>query len=197
MPLVTTMKRRSYRDCRRDIERVCHYLPPLMAKGPCMSDGRLVFYSLSRRLAADRDARDAVEIVFVVFPRPVDQKVFFFVDEVLPLPFAHLEIGRELDGVRRAGLLAEPAEDAPREIDAEKCRIAPARLLLRLPGGLCSPRGRPRRRGSRRRTARPRSGRGKGRSCPRQRGGQARLDLRVLHRRRACGRREGKRARAS
>jgi hypothetical protein len=59
-----------------------------------------------------------------------DQQVFFLVYEVLPLIFAHLEIGGELYGVGRTCFFAVAAKDAAREVDAEKLEIPPAVLVL-------------------------------------------------------------------
>src|SRR5206468_12499183 len=46
---------------------------------------------------------------------------------------AHLEVRRQLNGIRRAGFFAEATEDAAREVDAEEFWVASASLVL---GGL-------------------------------------------------------------
>src|SRR4030042_889504 len=76
---------------------------------------RLLVLRLSFVLAADGQPGDAVEIVVRVLAGPVDQQVLLLVDQVLTPVLAHLEVGGELDGVGRAGLLAEAPEDAARE----------------------------------------------------------------------------------
>ena len=52
--------------------------------------------------------------------------MLLFIDHVLPVVFAHLEIRRELNGVGRAGFFAKSAQDAAGKIDAEKFGIPAA-----------------------------------------------------------------------
>ncbi|CAM5241104.1 hypothetical protein SSTU70S_00356 [Stutzerimonas stutzeri] len=84
------------------------------------------------RLAGDGQAGNAVEVVIRVLAGPGDQQVFLLVDQVLALVLAHLEIRSELDCGGRAGLLAQAAENAAREVDAEEFRIPAAILGLGL-----------------------------------------------------------------
>jgi hypothetical protein len=81
-------------------------------------------------LAADLDSRDSPEVVAGILALAVDQQILFFINQVLPLKLPHLEIGCELNSVSRAGLFAITTEDATREVDAEKLRVAPAVLIL-------------------------------------------------------------------
>src|SRR6185437_10072340 len=77
-------------------------------------------------LAADLDPGDTPEVVAGVLAHPVNQQVLLFVDHVVTPVLAHLGVGRELDGVGGAGILAEAAEDAAGKIDAKPLRIAAA-----------------------------------------------------------------------
>src|SRR5580658_1234367 len=106
----------------------------------CRASGHQVFDVDRPRLmggrtfgfAGDGKAGDAVEIVFRHLAGAADQKVLLLVHEVLPVIFAELEIRRELDRTGRAGFLAQAAEDAAREVDAEKFGIPAAIRLLAL-----------------------------------------------------------------
>src|SRR5690606_32488914 len=65
-----------------------------------------------------------------ILARSADQEMLLLVDPVASVVLAHLEGRRQLDRVRRAGLLAEPAIDAARGVDADPFRIPPPRLVL-------------------------------------------------------------------
>src|SRR5271154_6519333 len=86
-------------------------------------DRRPLMLRFALLLAGNGKARDAIKIIARIFAGAVDQQVFFLIDEVRPLEFAHLEIRGELDGTGRAGFLAKAAENAAREVDAEIVRI--------------------------------------------------------------------------
>src|SRR5690606_3332234 len=96
---------------------------------PHVHRGRFVL-RLALVLAADRAAGDVVEAVTGILARSADQEMLLLVDHVASVVLAHLEVRRQLDRVRRAGLLAEPAIDAAREVDAEPFGIPPPRLVL-------------------------------------------------------------------
>jgi hypothetical protein len=65
-----------------------------------------------------------------ILSRSAYQHVLLLVHKILPIELAHLEIGRQLDGVGRAGLLAESAKDAAGEIDAEESGVAPPMFIF-------------------------------------------------------------------
>ena len=72
---------RRYRYGCRYIERIAaHFKRPRSRQKVLDIGRRLVLPALSRRLAADCDARHPVKIVIVVLSRPVDQQVFLLVD---------------------------------------------------------------------------------------------------------------------
>src|SRR6266542_3991286 len=93
-------------------------------------DGRRFVRCLPLILTPDLDSSHAPEVVTGILAGPVDQQVFLFIHEVFPVKFPHLEIGRKLDRVGRAGLFAETTEDATGEVDAEELRITPAGLVF-------------------------------------------------------------------
>src|SRR5690606_4086085 len=95
-------------------------------------DRRRFVLGLALVLAADRAPGDAIEAVARILARAADQEMLLLVDHVAAVVLAHLEIRRELDRVRGASLLAEPAVDAAREVDAEPFGIPAARLVLGL-----------------------------------------------------------------
>jgi hypothetical protein len=66
----------------------------------------------------------AVEIVFVVLPAVIDQKVFFLVNQAENITPACFKMRSQLNGQSRTRLLAEPSVDASCEIDPEPSRIA-------------------------------------------------------------------------
>src|SRR5690606_12811785 len=99
--------------------------PPYVAR-------RGLVLGLALVLAPDRKARDAVEAVAGILAGAADQKVLLLVHHVAAVVFAHLEIGRELDRVRRTRFLAESAVDAAREVDAEPGRVPAPGLVLGL-----------------------------------------------------------------
>src|SRR5690606_25592027 len=82
-------------------------------------DRRRFVLGLALVLAADRAPGDAIEAVARILAGAADQEMLLLVDHVAAVVLAHLEIRRELDRVRGASLLAEPAVDAAREVDAE------------------------------------------------------------------------------
>src|SRR5262249_30859063 len=94
-------------------------------------DGGRFMCRLALVLSTDFDSGDAPEVVSRMLAGPVDQQVVLFVDQVLPVKFAHLEVRRQLDSVGRAGFLAVTAKDAAREVDAEEIRVAPSVFVLR------------------------------------------------------------------
>ena len=94
---------------------------------------RILVLGLALVLAADRDSGDAPEVVIGILARAVDQQVFLFIDQVLAIVLAHFEIGRQLDGVSGACLLAVAAIDAAGEVDAEELGVAAAVFIF---GGL-------------------------------------------------------------
>jgi hypothetical protein len=75
----------------------------------------------------------AIEVIFIVLPAVIDQKVFFLIDQPKDVTPACLKIGSQLDGQSRTRLLAEPSVDASCEIDPKPSRIAAPVLSL---GGL-------------------------------------------------------------
>src|SRR5208283_2361038 len=84
-------------------------------------------------LSADLDSSYAPEVIARILPRPIDQQILFFVNQVLPVKLSHLKVRRQLDGIGRAGLFAIAAKDAAREVDAEEIRIpSPVFVLGRL-----------------------------------------------------------------
>src|SRR5690606_4490569 len=85
--------------------------------------------SLALVLAADLLAGDAIEVVVVVRSGTAEQQILLFPHHILAHVFSQLEIRSQLDGMGRAGLLAETTHDATREVDAEIVRI-PAPLLV-------------------------------------------------------------------
>src|SRR5208283_1195989 len=87
--------------------------------------------SLALVLSTDLYSGYAPEVVSGMLSWPVDQQVVLFVNQILAVKFAHLEIRRQLDGIRRAGFLAIAAKDATREIDTEELRIPAPFLVLR------------------------------------------------------------------
>src|SRR5208283_6198624 len=93
--------------------------------------GRVFIIRFSLVLDSDGHSSHPVEVVVRMLPRTADQQVFLFVNHILPVVLTEFEIICQLDGVGRAGLFTEPAQDAAREVDAEKCRITPAVLVLR------------------------------------------------------------------
>src|SRR5579871_3238952 len=93
--------------------------------------GRRLALGLALVFAADVDPGHPPEVVVRVLAGTADQQVFLFVNHVLAVIFAHLSIGRELDGIGRACLFAITAENATRKIDAEKFRIAAPGIVLR------------------------------------------------------------------
>ena len=94
-------------------------------------DGRRFVLRFSLILSADLHAGHAPIVVAGIFARPIDQQVLLFVHQVLAMILAHLEIRRQLDRIGGARFLAEAAENAAREIDAEELRITPAVLVFR------------------------------------------------------------------
>jgi hypothetical protein len=77
----------------------------------------------------------AVEIVFIVLPAVIDQKVFFLINQAENITSACLKIRSQLNGQSRTRLLAEPSVDASCEIDPKPSRIAaPVLSLGRLHG---------------------------------------------------------------
>src|SRR5690606_11126812 len=95
-------------------------------------DRRRLVLRFALVLAADREPGHAVEAVAGILAGAADQEVFLLVHHVAAVVLAHLEVGRELNRIRRARLFAEPAVDAAREVDAEPCRIPAAGLVLGL-----------------------------------------------------------------
>src|SRR3974390_2574137 len=84
-------------------------------------------------LTTDPDSGNAPEVISRILPWAIDQQIVLFVNQVLPVKLAHLEVRRQLDGVRRASLFAQTAEDTTREIDTEELRMpAPVFVLCRL-----------------------------------------------------------------
>src|SRR6267142_1699079 len=82
-------------------------------------------------LSTDPDSGNAPEVISGILPWPIDQQVVLFVDQVLPVKLTHLEVRRQLDGVRGAGFLAIAAKDAARKVDTEELRIPPPVFVLR------------------------------------------------------------------
>src|SRR4030095_1376187 len=82
-------------------------------------DRRALVLGFALSFSADREPGDSIEVVAGIFSGSGDQEILFLVHEILAPVLAHLEIGGELNGICRAGLFAEAAEDAAREIDAE------------------------------------------------------------------------------
>src|SRR5215831_8216291 len=93
-------------------------------------DGRRFMCRLALILSADLDSGYAPEVIARIFPRPVNQQILFFVNQVLPVKLSHLKVRRQLDGVCRAGFLAIPAKDTAREVDAEEIGISSAVFVL-------------------------------------------------------------------
>src|SRR3974377_941733 len=81
--------------------------------------------------STDLDSGYAPEVIPRMLTWPINQQVVLFIDQVVPVKLAHLEVRRQLDGVRRAGFLAIAAKDAAREVDTEKLRIPPPLFVLR------------------------------------------------------------------
>src|SRR5208337_4606825 len=81
--------------------------------------------------STDLDSGNAPEVIPRMLAWPINQKVALFIDQVVPVKLAHLEVRRQLNGVRRAGFLAIAAKDAAREVDTEELRIPPPVLVLR------------------------------------------------------------------
>src|SRR4026208_966702 len=52
-----------------------------------------------------------VEIVSRIFPLAVNQKIFFFKHEVLPVILGHFKIGNKLNGISRTGFLTISAKN--------------------------------------------------------------------------------------
>src|SRR5215813_7571619 len=94
-------------------------------------DGGRFMCRLALVLSTDFDSGYAPEVVSRILAGPIDQQVLLFVDQVLPVKFAHLEVRRQLDGVGRTGFLAIAAKNAAREVDAEEIREAPPVFVLR------------------------------------------------------------------
>src|SRR5262249_56173600 len=88
-------------------------------------DGRRFMRCLPLILTPDLDSSHAPEVVTGVLAGAVDQQIFLFIHEVFPVEFPHLEIGRKLDRVGRAGFFAETTENTPAEVDAKDPRITP------------------------------------------------------------------------
>src|SRR5262245_65692427 len=93
-------------------------------------DGRRFVRCLPLILTPDLDSCHAPEVVTGVLAGAVDQQIFFFIHKVFPVKFPHLEIGRKLDRVGRAGLFAETTENAAGEVDAKELRITPTMLVF-------------------------------------------------------------------
>ena len=93
--------------------------------------GGLFVFGLAFVFSADGQARDAVEIVTVIFPLPADEKVLFFVYKVPAVVFAHFKIRGKLNGIGRARLFAETAKNTARKIDPEELGVPPAVFILR------------------------------------------------------------------
>src|ERR1041384_2846475 len=93
--------------------------PSLRHQAPRV-DRRSFVLRLPLALPSDGHPRDAPVVVAGVLAGARDEEVLLLVDHVLPDVLAHLHVRRELDGVGGAGILAEPAEDAPREVDPEE-----------------------------------------------------------------------------
>src|SRR4029434_4151610 len=70
------------------------------------------------------------EVIPRILAGTVDQQIFLFIHQILPVKLPHLEIRRKLDGISRAGLFAKTTEDAAREVDAEEVRITTPRFIL-------------------------------------------------------------------
>jgi hypothetical protein len=81
-------------------------------------------------LAADLNARYSPVVVPRMLAGSIDQQVFLFIDQVLTVKLAHLEIRGKLDGVGRAGLFAQAAKDTTREIDAKELWKTPPVFIL-------------------------------------------------------------------
>ena len=58
------------------------------------------------------DPGDAPEVIAGIFAGSIDQQVFLFIHQILAVELAHLEIRRQLNRIRGAGLLAIPTENA-------------------------------------------------------------------------------------
>src|SRR5262245_64796435 len=93
-------------------------------------DGRRFVRCLPLILTPDLDSRDPPEIITGILAGAVDQQIFLFIHKVFPVKFPHLEIGRKLDRVSRAGLFAETTENTAGEVDAKELRITPTVLVF-------------------------------------------------------------------
>src|SRR5579863_1377367 len=93
-------------------------------------DGRCFMRRLALILSTDLDSGCAPEVIVRILAWPIDHQVALFVNQVLPVKLAHFEVRCQLDGVRRAGLLAQATKDAAREVDSEELRMSPPVFIL-------------------------------------------------------------------
>jgi hypothetical protein len=80
--------------------------------------------------AGDGNARHFVEIVSLVLALTGDEQILFLEHQILSPVVAHFEIGRELDGICWASILAKPAEDAPRGVDPKEFGVTPSMCVF-------------------------------------------------------------------
>jgi hypothetical protein len=81
------------------------------------------------------DPRIAVEIVFVILPAVIDQKILFLINQPENVTPACLKIGSQLNGQSRTRLLTESSVNTTGEIDPEPSSIpAPVCSFGRLHG---------------------------------------------------------------
>ena len=71
-----------------------------------------------------------IKIISMIFSFTADEQVFLFINHILPVVIRHFKVGNQLDGVSWAGLLAQSAVNASREINAEKLRITSSVLAF-------------------------------------------------------------------
>src|SRR5258705_366028 len=81
-------------------------------------------------LPADLNSCHSPVVVPGMFPGAIDQQILLFIYQVVSMKLSHLEIRSKLDSVGGAGLFAQTAEDATREIDSEEFRKTPPRFIL-------------------------------------------------------------------
>src|SRR5512141_2456272 len=81
-------------------------------------------------LSVDLDPGDTPEVIAGIFAGSIDEQVFLFIHQVRAVELAHFEIGRQLNRICGTGFLTVPAENAPREVDAEKLRVPASALIF-------------------------------------------------------------------
>jgi hypothetical protein len=113
--------------CRVESRRANH--PFSRHQSPDIYRGVLVF-GFAFVFAVDRESSHPVKVIVGILAGTVDQQILLFVDQVLPLVLAHLEIGSELDGIGGTRLLTKSTKDTPRKVDAKKSGIAPTIFIL-------------------------------------------------------------------